>query len=382
MDQSTGNEPATAEEPQRPSRRLPGWLRMNLPAGDRQIRFRQTQETVTDGPLHTVCEEARCPNIHDCWARGTATFMIAGRECTRGCRFCSVETLRSPPPPDPNEPEHLAEAVARMGLQHVVITVVNRDDLPDGGASHYRQCVLAVQRRTPDVSIELLSSDLDGNFTALEQLLDGLPLAVFAHNVECVERLDELVRDPRASFQQSLEVLAKSKCYRSDLYTKSSLMIGLGETNAEVSDAMRRLREVDVDLLTLGQYIAPGRPGSRFLEVDRYVPPEQFARWAEEARKLGFLAVASAPMVRSSFQAGALLAEAQAGQRIAQRADEGRGSRSSSAMPDIHDQPDAHDQVSVSVDVLVASAAELHTSVGHRATGLQEADAKNRRRDV
>jgi lipoic acid synthetase len=293
-----------------PRRRLPEWLRVNLPAGSAQSVFHKTQGTVAEYALHTVCEEARCPNIHDCWARGTATFMIAGKECTRGCRFCSVETLRNPEPPDPAEPEYLANAVERMGLAHVVITVVNRDDMADGGAGHYRQCVEAVHRRLPLVTIELLSSDLAGNEVALATLLDGIPLAVFAHNVECVARLDHLVRDPRASFDQSLTVLRRAKQLRSDLFTKSSIMVGLGETDSEITEAMHQLRGADVDLLTLGQYLAPGRPGERFLPVARYVPPEQFAAWADEARTLGFKAVASGPLVRSSYRAGLLLEHA------------------------------------------------------------------------
>jgi len=287
--------------------RLPEWLRVNLPNGSPLALFNATQHTLAENELHTVCEEARCPNIHDCWARGTATFMIAGRSCTRGCRFCSVETLRAPEPPDPAEPEHLADAVERMHLEHVVITVVNRDDLPDGGASHYKRCVQAVHQRLPNITIELLSSDLAGSEKALAHLLDGVPLAVFAHNVECVSRLDHTVRDPRASFAQSLAVLRTAKRLRSDVLTKSSLMVGLGETDAEVSDALRQLRDAEVDLLTLGQYLAPGKPGERFLPVDRFVTPEQFNAWADEARESGFRAVASGPLVRSSFRAGLLL---------------------------------------------------------------------------
>lgn len=293
--------------------RLPEWLRVNLPAGGAQQTFNGTLDVIHGGRLHTVCEEAKCPNIHDCWARGTATFMIAGKECTRGCRFCSVETLRKPEPLDPEEPQRLAEAVEKMGLEHVVITVVNRDDLPDGGALHYKQCVQAVKDRLPDVSVELLSSDLDGNWDALKLLLDDVPLSVFAHNVECVPRLDREVRDPRASFDQSLEVLQRAKQLRPDLFTKSSLMVGLGETDEEVLDAMRRLREHGVELLTLGQYLAPGKPGTRFLPVARFVTPRTFEQWAEDAREMGFLAVASGPLVRSSFRAGNLLEAAATG---------------------------------------------------------------------
>ena len=295
-----------------PRRRLPEWLRVNLPSGLPLARFNSTQDAVAANALHTVCEEARCPNIHDCWSRGTATFMVAGKTCTRGCRFCSVETLRAPEPPDPDEPAHLAAAVERMGLAHVVITVVNRDDLPDGGADHYKRCVEAVHARLPHVTIELLSSDLQGDEAALRHLLDGAPLAVFAHNVECVERLDRVVRDPRASFAQSIRVLRQAKRLRPDVFTKCSIMVGLGETDSEVTDAMQRLRGAGVELLTLGQYLTPGRPGERFLPVDRYVTPARFDRYAEQARELGFRAVASGPLVRSSFRAGQLLERARA----------------------------------------------------------------------
>jgi lipoic acid synthetase len=289
---------------------LPEWLRVNLPAGHQLAILNSTHHAVADHGLHTVCEEARCPNLNDCWSRGTATFMVAGKECTRGCRFCSVETLRNPEPPDANEPEQLAAAVERMGLEHVVITVVNRDDLADGGASHYKRCVQVVHDRLPHVTIELLSSDLGGNEDSLQYLLDRIPLAVFAHNVECVSRLDRLVRDPRASFVQSLGVLSRAKVLRPDLLTKSSIMIGLGETNEEVTGAMQQLRGAGVDMLTLGQYLAPGGPGERYLPVDRFVPPGQFHIWADEARNLGFRAVAAGPLVRSSYRAGLLLSEA------------------------------------------------------------------------
>jgi lipoic acid synthetase len=300
--------------PQRP--RLPEWLRVNLPAGRAQQVFNGTQHAVAGNQLHTVCEEARCPNIHDCWARGTATFMVAGQSCTRGCRFCSVETLKAPAPPAEDEPDRLADAVQRLGLAYVVITVVNRDDMADGGASHYRQCVDAVHARLPETGIELLSSDLAGNWAALESLLDGIPLAVFAHNVECVPRLDHEVRDPRASFAQSLEVLRRARDLRPDVPTKSSLMVGLGESDPEVVDAMEQLRSAGVELLTLGQYLAPGRPGTRFLPVHRYVEPRQFLEWELAAREMGFKGVASGPLVRSSYRAGTLLEEAKTGQRL------------------------------------------------------------------
>jgi lipoic acid synthetase len=300
--------PIVDDVPKRP--RLPSWLRVNLPAGRPLAILNATHGAIHEHGLHTVCEEARCPNLNDCWSRGTATFMIAGKECTRGCRFCSVETSRQPEPPDPREPAELAAAVERMGLTHVVVTVVNRDDLPDGGADHYKRCVQAVHDRLPHVTIELLSSDLGGDESALSHLLSELPLAVFAHNVECVPRLDKSVRDPRASFKQSVRVLDRAKQLRADLLTKSSIMVGLGETDDEVVDAIRRLRAAGVDMLTLGQYLAPGRPGERYLSVDLYVTPEQFSMWADEAREMGFRAVASGPLVRSSYRAGLLLQEA------------------------------------------------------------------------
>jgi lipoic acid synthetase len=290
---------------------------VNLPAGRAQEVFNATHHAVAGNHLNTVCEEARCPNIHDCWARGTATFMVAGQSCTRGCRFCSVETLKAPPPLDADEPQRLADAVERLGLEYVVITVVNRDDLPDGGASHYRRCVDAVNERLPHTGIELLCSDLAGDWQALEALLTEIPLAVFAHNVECVPRLDHVVRDPRASFAQSLEVLRRAQALRPDVPTKSSLMVGVGENDDEVLDAMRQLREAGVELLTIGQYLAPGRPGTRFLPVDRYVEPRRFLEWEDEAKAMGFKGVAAGPLVRSSYLAETLLEEARSGMRSA-----------------------------------------------------------------
>jgi lipoic acid synthetase len=319
--------PARETKTTRP--RLPQWLRAELPSGDALRLFNRTQGAVEGNALHTVCEEARCPNIHDCWGRGTATFMVAGKECTRGCRFCSVQTLKAPAPPDVDEPEHLASAVERMGLKYVVITVVNRDDMPDGGASHYRACVEAIHERDPNIGIELLGSDLAGNLESLQLLLGAkvpsslapspspLPLSVFAHNVECVPRLDKQVRDPRASFDQSLAILREAKRLRPDLATKSSLMVGLGETDDEIFQAMSRLREeAAVDIVTLGQYLTPGRPGERYLPVDRYVTPEQFDRYRDQAYELGFAGVASGPMVRSSFRAGVLYEATRTGRRV------------------------------------------------------------------
>lgn len=291
-------------------KRLPAWFRTTLPTGDSQTRFNSTKSNVHEHGLHTVCEEARCPNVHDCWGRGTATFMIAGQECTRACRFCAVGTIKQPPPLDPEEPAGLAKAVQLMGVSHAVITVVNRDDLEDGGASHYRACLEAVSENSPEVTLELLCSDLDGNLEALASLLDGLELSVFAHNVECVPRLDNIVRDSRASFKQSLDILREAKRLRPDIATKSSLMVGLGESDEELMAALADLREAGVDMITLGQYL---QPSSRHLQIDRFPTPEQFASYDAEARKLGFQAVASGPLVRSSYRAGLLLEEALGG---------------------------------------------------------------------
>ena len=294
-------------------KRLPRWFRTSLPTGTAQIRYNETKSNVHEHGLHTVCEEARCPNVHDCWGRGTATFMVAGEVCTRGCRFCAVGTVKTPPPLDTDEPTDLAEAVERMGLSHAVITVVNRDDLPDGGAGHYRDCIVAVNQRSPEVGLELLCSDLDGDLEALAMLLDGLPLRVFAHNVECVPRLDALVRDPRASFKQSLRILSEARRLRPDIRIKSSIMVGLGESDEEVTEAMGMLYEAGVEMVTLGQYL---QPGDRHLPVERFPEPRQFAEWDRKARDMGFKAVASGPLVRSSYRAGLLWEEAKGGEPV------------------------------------------------------------------
>ncbi|MCH2619625.1 MAG: lipoyl synthase [Candidatus Poseidoniia archaeon] len=270
-------------------------------------RYKSTTASVKGNQLHTVCEEAHCPNIHDCWSRGTATFMIAGKACTRGCRFCAVDTVRNPPPPDRDEPGNLADAIESMGLTYAVITVVNRDDMQDGGASHYRQCLDAVHQRLPEVGLELLCSDLSGNLEALESLLDNAPLQVFAHNVETVRRLTPRVRDPRATFEQSILILKKAKEIRPDIMTKSSIMLGLGETEDDIIETFRELRNAKVDLLTLGQYLAPG-PG--YLPVVSFPKPERFDKLANVAKEMGFRAIASGPMVRSSYRAESLVAAA------------------------------------------------------------------------
>ena len=289
--------------------RLPDWFRTSLPTGELQRKFKETKETVTDNMLHTVCQEARCPNIHECWAAKDATFMVAGQECTRGCRFCAVGSIKIPPPLDENEPANLADAISTMGLNHAVITVVNRDDLPDSGAAHYRKCLEAVRERTPEVTLELLCSDLAGDHQALHDLLNGLELEVFAHNVECVPRLDSKVRDHRATFEQSIGILKEAKRLRPEILTKSSIMVGLGETDDEITEALQLLKDAGVDLVTIGQYLAPS---PKHLAVDRFPEPERYDEWSKQIEEMGFLGWACGPLVRSSYKAGELLAKASA----------------------------------------------------------------------
>ena len=287
--------------------RLPDWFRTRLPSGELQKKFNETKSTVTDNMLHTVCQEARCPNIHECWAAKDATFMVAGQECTRSCKFCAVGTIRTPPPLDENEPANVAHAVSTMDLNHAVITVVNRDDLPDSGAGHYRKCLEAIREKVPRVTLELLCSDLAGDHDDLASLLIGLDIEVFAHNVECVPRLDMKVRDRRASFEQSLGILIEAKRLRPDILTKSSLMVGLGETDEEIVEALQRLRDAKVDLVTIGQYLAPS---PKHLPVDRFPEPHSYDNWSNQIEEMGFLGWACGPLVRSSYKAGELLTRA------------------------------------------------------------------------
>lgn len=276
---------------------LPPWMRAPLPGGE---RYASIKGNLRARGLHTVCEEAQCPNIGECWNEGTATLMLMGEACTRTCKFCAVKHARTPPPLDPSEPAQAAEQVAVMGLAYVVMTSVNRDDLPDGGAAHLRACVEAVRARNGSTLVEVLMPDFEGRAADVATVVAGGP-HVFAHNIECVERLTPLVRDRRASFAQSLGVLAAARATTASVVTKSSLMLGLGETEAEVRAALHALREVDCDALTLGQYL---RPSPWHHEVVRFVHPEEFAAWQGEAEALGFRYVASGPLVRSSYRAG------------------------------------------------------------------------------
>lgn len=280
----------------------PPWLRVQAPSGPRYAALKQRARRLN---LATVCEEAQCPNIGECWSGGTATFMLMGEVCTRGCRFCAVDTAKRPPALDPDEPAHIAEAVSEMGLTYVVITSVNRDELPDGGAGHLAACLHAVRARSPDVLLEILIPDFQGAHVALRRIVEP-DLAVLAHNVETVERLTPEVRDPRAGYRQSLGVLEYIKGLRPHLLTKSSIMVGLGETEEEVFRTLADLRSVGVDIVTLGQYL---RPTLKHLPVVEYVTPQQFDRYADRAREMGFGYVASGPLVRSSYRAGELYVE-------------------------------------------------------------------------
>ncbi|MFH0945340.1 MAG: lipoyl synthase [Planctomycetota bacterium] len=277
--------------------RKPGWLRVRAPGGETHVRLKRL---VREQKLHTVCEEARCPNLGECWSGGTATIMLLGDVCTRACRFCAVKTGNPHGQVDSSEPAHVAESVARLGLTYVVLTSVDRDDLEDGGAEQFSRVVGAIRERAPDTRIEILTGDFSGRRELLRLALEPQP-DLFAHNLETVERLTPRVRDRRATYGRSLEVLKHAKEIASGALTKSSLMVGLGETEDELIASMGDLRACSVDLLTIGQYL---RPSSRHLPVEEYVTPERFQRLAEIGKDFGFLHVASGPLVRSSYRAG------------------------------------------------------------------------------
>lgn len=275
----------------------PDWLRVRAPGGGKYVQIR---DDLRRKSLHTVCEEARCPNIGECWSGGTATFMLLGDTCTRACAFCAVKTGNPRGRIDLDEPRKLADSVADSGLEYVVLTMVDRDDLEDGGAGQIAASIDAIRERSPEVLIEILSGDLRGQLSAIRQILDSGP-DVFGHNVETVERLSPEVRDRRASYRTSLDILASAKSMSPTVYTKSSIMLGVGERESEVIATMKDLRERSVDLLTIGQYL---RPSPRHLPVAEYVFPDQFDRLRDIGLELGFSYVAAGPLVRSSYRAG------------------------------------------------------------------------------
>lgn len=284
-----------------PVQTLPPWLKTKLPSGENYDRIKEISRR---RGLATVCEEARCPNIAECWGGGTATFMVMGDTCTRGCRFCSVATAVRPGQPDPNEPETLAETLAEMNLDYVVITTVCRDDLPDQGAAHIAGCLKTVRARCPNMKLEILVQDFRGDAKCLETVIAAGP-DVLAHNLETVARLTPRVRDAKAGYRQSLNVLRNSRNIAPNIPTKTSLMLGLGETEDEVLAAFKDLREARVNILTLGQYLRP-TASDHHLPVSQFVTPETFEALARKAKEMGFLYVASGPFVRSSYRAGEL----------------------------------------------------------------------------
>ncbi|KAI0897284.1 Lipoate synthase [Annulohypoxylon nitens] len=285
--------------------RLPEWLKTPIPAGN--DNYKQIKKDLRGLGLHTVCEEARCPNISECWGgsnknAATATIMLMGDTCTRGCRFCSVKTNRNPAPLDPHEPEHVAEALARWGLGYVVLTNVDRDDLADGGAHHFAETIRKIKAKKPSLLVEALTGDFMGDMEMVKVVADS-GLDVYAHNMETVEGLTPYVRDRRATFRQSLKVLEHVKKVRGDkgIITKTSFMLGLGEQEQELTDALKELRNVGCDVVTFGQYM---RPTKRHLKVEKYVTPDEFKMWEQRALDMGFMYVASGPLVRSSYKAG------------------------------------------------------------------------------
>ncbi|MDC7826980.1 lipoyl synthase [Pseudomonas sp. BLCC-B13] len=274
----------------------PSWLRVKAPSGS---RFDAVKRNVGEHRLSTVCQESHCPNMGECWSNGTATIMLMGSVCTRACRFCAVDTGNPNGWLDLEEPQNTAKSVELMGLRYIVLTSVDRDDLPDGGAAHYAACVQAIKANTPQVVVEALTPDFDGDHAAIARVVDS-GLEVFAQNVETVKRLTHEVRDPRAGYEKTLKVLEFAKQHRPSVITKTSLMLGLGETDEEILATMDDLRAIGVDILTLGQYLQPTR---NHLKVQRWVSPEDFNRLRDIGLEKGFMEVAAGPLVRSSYRA-------------------------------------------------------------------------------
>jgi len=286
------------------SPRKPPWIRIKRTEGK---SFARVRRTLRAHGLGTVCEEARCPNKAECWGCGTATFLLMGRQCTRSCKFCSVEPGRASAAPEADEPDRVAAAVADLGLRHAVLTSVSRDDLPDGGAGHYARTIGAIRAKCEGVRVEALVPDYLGE--SLDTVLEASP-DVLAHNVEVVREITESVRDRRSSYERSLRVLSEARARRPSGTTKSSLLLGFGETDEQAERCLRDLREARVDMVCIGQYL---QPTSRHVQVDRYVTPERFAELEGFAKELGFSAVASGPLVRTSYLAAELSEELDAG---------------------------------------------------------------------
>lgn len=282
--------------------RKPEWLKVRPPSGE---NYKRIKGLSGDLGLHTVCEEAHCPNIGECWAGGTATFMLLGDVCTRGCKFCAVKSGNPKEIVDEFEPMKIGFALKQMSLNYIVLTSVDRDDLPDGGASHFAKTILEIRKNCPDMLIEVLTPDFQGDKDAIRKVVEVHP-DVFGHNIETVERLQKVARDRRANYSQSLGVLKTVKETDDSIYTKSSIMLGLGERDEEVIQSMEDLRAIDVDILAIGQYL---RPSNWHLPVQEYVPPSKFEHFRELGESLGFKFVASGPLVRTSYRAGEFFIE-------------------------------------------------------------------------
>jgi lipoyl synthase len=280
----------------------PEWLKVRPPSGENYKQIKSLSENLG---LHTVCEEAHCPNIGECWGGGTATFMLLGDVCTRGCRFCAVTSGNPKKVIDDFEPIKVAYALKQMKLNYVVLTSVDRDDLEDGGAAHFAKSIIETRKSCPEMLIEVLTPDFQGDLGAIRKVVEAHP-DVFAHNIETVQRLQSVARDRRANYAQSLKVLKSVKEMDASIYTKSSIMLGLGEKDEEVIQSMKDLRAIDVDLLAIGQYL---RPSSWHLSVQEYVPPSKFEQFREVGESLGFQFVASGPLVRTSYRAGEFFVE-------------------------------------------------------------------------
>lgn len=301
-------------EPEPKPERKPNWLKVRAPGGESYTQIKQTLRRLD---LHTVCEEARCPNVGECWSKGTATVMVLGDTCTRGCRFCAVNTGNPKGFVDPREPENVARAIAKIGLKYVVLTMVDRDDLLDGGAAHVRDTVRALHRLAPGLLVETLVGDFGGRANDIETILSAHP-EVYAHNIEVVRRLTGVVRDKRCSYDTSLGTLRRAaelathgeRVAGRTQYVKSSIMVGIGERDEEVEETLVDLHDAGVDIVTLGQYL---RPTPHHASVERYVTPEQFAHWETLGARIGFKFVASGPLVRSSYHAAEAFVAARGG---------------------------------------------------------------------
>jgi len=300
--------PAGAVGTALPGGRKPDWLRVRAPGGD---SYTMIKKTLRERGLFTVCEEAHCPNVGECWGGGTATFMLLGEMCTRGCRFCAVTTGNPGGWVDHDEPRKLAESVALMGLKYIVLTMVDRDDLDDGGAAHVAECIRQLKRCDPDLIVESLVGDFLGDASAIDTVVEA-QVDVYGHNIETVARLQRTVRDARCGYEQSLAALRRAKQHKLAPYTKSSIMVGLGESHSELVETMRDLRDAQVDFLTVGQYL---QPTHRHLEVAEWIHPDRFEQLRVEGEAMGFGYVAAGPLVRSSYRAGEFFIESLVRQR-------------------------------------------------------------------